>query len=75
MILTRCIYLGLIISNDLSGDADIQATMRLLYAETDMLWQHFYYCSADVKKQLFIAFFSTLQQHMSFTKFLLSTEY
>ena len=25
-----------------------------------MLQQHFYYCSADVKKQLFIAFFSNI---------------
>ena len=55
MTLNRFIYLGHTISNDLpyrSDDDDIQTTIRIHYAKTSMLWQHFYYCSADVKAKM-----------------------
>ena len=55
MTLNRFIYLGHTISNNLpyrSDDADIQTTIRVLYAKTSTLGQHFYYCSADVKAKM-----------------------
>ena len=55
-------YLRHKIWNNLSHDADSEAKISLLYAKTKIgiLRRHLYYCSADVKKQLFIAFFSII---------------
>ena len=43
-------YLGHVICNDLSDEADIQAKVRLLYAKSNMLHQkvHLFYCYKTV---------------------------
>ena len=57
---TSCKYLGHVICNDLSDEADIQAKVRLIYAKSNMLRQHFHYCSSAVKNKLFTAYFSNV---------------
>ena len=41
---TSCKYLGHVICNDLSDEADIQAKDRLIYAKSNMLSQNVQYC-------------------------------
>ena len=43
-------------SRPLVDERLVQAKISQLFATTNMPRQHFYYCSGDVKKQLFIAF-------------------
>ena len=53
-------YIGHIISNDLSDEADMKARVRQMYAKSDnMLCQRFHFCSTAVKNKLF----STFQQY------------
>ena len=42
----------------------MQAKIRIMYAKSNMLRQNFHYCSDDVKRQLFIAFFSNLYNYV-----------
>ena len=55
---TSCKYLGHVICNDLSDEADIQAKVRLTYAKRNMLHKKFNFCSSIVKNKLFTAYFS-----------------
>ena len=50
---TSCKYLGHVICNDLSDEANIQAKVTLIYAKSyNMLRQKIHYCSSVVKKQV-----------------------
>ena len=57
---TSCKYLGLVICNDLTDEADTQAKVRLIYAKSNILRQKFHYCSSVVKNKLFTAYFSNV---------------
>ena len=46
-------YLGHIITNKLSDDADMKSKIDLLYARSNMLVRKFYFCSSAVKNRLF----------------------
>ena len=49
-------YLGHIITNNLSDEADMEDKMRGLYARSNMLRRKFYFCSDQVKNKLFSAY-------------------
>ena len=49
-------YLGHIISNNLSDEADMEDKMRGLYARSNMLRRKFYVCSDQVKNKLVSAY-------------------
>jgi hypothetical protein len=49
-------YLGVIISNDMSCDADLKRQIRSLYARSNQLLRHFWSCSIEVKIRLFKAY-------------------
>ena len=49
-------YLGHIITNNLSDEADMEDNMRGLYARSIMLRRKFYFCSDQVKNKLFSAY-------------------
>ena len=49
-------YLGHIITNNLSDEADMEDDMRGLYARGNMLRRKFYFCSDQVKNKLFSAY-------------------
>ena len=53
-------YLGHIICNDLSDDADLKAKSRQMYAKSNTLRQTFHMCSTAVKIKLFTAYFSNV---------------
>ena len=53
-------YLGHIITNDLSDDADIKEKIGSLYAISNMLLRKFNFCSDDVKNKLFSSYCSNL---------------
>ena len=53
-------YLGHIICNDLSDDADLKAKCRQMYAKSNTLRQKCYMCSTAVKVKLFTAYFSNV---------------
>ena len=53
-------YLGHIICNDLSDDADLKAKSRQMYAKSNTLRQKFHMCSTAVKVKLFTAYFSNV---------------
>ena len=53
-------YLGHIICNDLSDDADLKAKTRQMYAKSNTLRQKFHMCSTAVKVKLFTAYFSNV---------------
>ena len=53
-------YLGHIICNDLSDDADLKAKCRQMYAKSNTLRQKFHMCSTAVKVKLFTAYFSNV---------------
>ena len=55
-----CKYLGHVICNDLSDEANIQAKVRLIYAKSNMLRQQFHFCSSAIRLQLFTAYFSNV---------------
>ena len=55
-----CKYLGHDICNDLSDEADIQAKVRLLYANSNMLHEKIHFCSTATKNKLFTAYFSNI---------------
>ena len=44
-------YLGHIITNDLSDDADIKEKIGSLYARSNMLLRKFHFCSDNVKNK------------------------
>ena len=52
---SSCKYLGHVICNDLSDEADIQAKVRLLYANSNMLRQKFHLRSTAVQNKLIIS--------------------
>ena len=54
-------YLGHIITNNLSNEADIEDKMRVLYARNNMLRMKFYFCSDQVKNKLFSAYCNNTQ--------------
>ena len=49
-------YLGHIITNNLSEEADMEDKMRGLYARSNMLRRKFYFCSDQVKNKVFSAY-------------------
>ena len=55
-------YIGHIISNDLSDEADMKARVRQMYAKSDnnMLRQRFHFCSTAVKNKLFSTYFNNI---------------
>ena len=53
-------YLGHIICNDLSDDADLKAKCRQMYAKSNTLRQKVHMCSIAVKVKLFTAYFSNV---------------
>ena len=53
-------YLGHIICNDLSDDADLKAKCRQMYAKCNTLRQKFHICSTAVKVKLTSAYFSNV---------------
>ena len=57
---TSCKYLGHVIFNNISDEADIQANVRLLYAKSNMLHQKFNFCSTAIKNKLVVAYFSNI---------------
>ena len=57
---TSCKYLGNVVCNDLSDEADIQAKVRLLYAKSNMFRKKFHFCSTAIKNKLFAAYFSNI---------------
>ena len=59
-IVTAFSYLGHIICNDLSNDADLKAKSRQMYAKSNTLRQKFPMCSTAVKVKLFTAYFSNV---------------
>ena len=48
-------YLGHIMTNNLSDEADMEDKMRRLYARSNMLRRKFYFCS-QVKNKVFSAY-------------------
>ena len=46
-------YLGVIVTDDLSDDLDIQRQLKAIYSRGNMLIKKFHKCSDDVKLQLF----------------------
>ena len=59
-VVTSFSYLGHIICNDLSDDADLKAKTRHMYAKSNTLRQKFHMCSTAVKVKLFTAYFSNV---------------
>ena len=59
-VVTSFSYLGHIICNDLSDDADLKAKSRQMYAKSNTLRQKFHMCSTAVKVKLFTAYFSNV---------------
>ena len=59
-VVTSFSYLGHIICNDLSDDADLKAKARQMYANIKTLRQKFHMCSTVVKVKLFTAYFSNV---------------
>ena len=59
-VVTSFSYLGHIICNDLSDDADLKAKTRQMYAKSNTLRQKFHMCSTAVKVKLFTAYFSNV---------------
>ena len=53
-------YLGHIITDQLSDDDDLYRQRRMLYAQANMLRKKFYYCSNNVKINLFRAYCTPL---------------
>ena len=49
-------YLGHIITNNLSDEADMEDKMRGLYAGSNMLRRKFYFCSDQLKNKLFSSY-------------------
>ena len=59
-VVTSFSYLGHIICNDLSDDADLKAKTRQMYAKSNTLRRKFHMCSTAVKVKLFTAYFSNV---------------
>ena len=57
-------YLWHIITNNLSDEADMEDTMRGLYARSNMLLRKFYFCSDQVKNKLFSAYCNNIYIYM-----------
>ena len=57
---TKTKYLGHIITNDLTDDADIDRQVKKLYAQGNSILRKFHMCSWDVKLTLFRAYCSPL---------------
>ena len=53
-------YLGHVIRNDLDDDADMQEKVNMLYAKSNLLRHYFHYCTTDVKRCLFEAYFGNI---------------
>ena len=56
-VVTSFSYLGHIICNDLSDDADLKAKSRQIYAKSNALRQKFHKCATAVKVKVFTAYF------------------
>ena len=52
--LSSCKYLGHMITDGLDDNEDIKRQLRTFYGEANMLLRTFNYCSADVKKMVFL---------------------
>ena len=59
-VVTSFSYLGHIICNDLSDDADLKAKTRQMYAKSNTLRQKCHMCSTAVKVKLFTAYLSNV---------------
>ena len=57
---TTYTYLGHIIRDDLSDEADVKSKARQLYAKRNMLRQRFHFCTAAVKNKLFTTFLNNI---------------
>ena len=56
LVVTSFSYIGHIICNDLTDDADLKAKARQMYAKSKTLRQKFHMCSTAVKVKLFTAY-------------------
>ena len=63
-VVTSFSYLGYIICNDLSDDANLKAKARQMYAKSNTLRQKFHMCSTAVKVKLFTAYFSNINFYL-----------
>ena len=59
-VVTAFSYLGHIICNDLSDEADLKAKSRQMYAKSNTLRNKFHMCSTAVKVKLFTAYFNNV---------------
>ena len=59
-VVTSFSYLGHIICNDISDDADLKAKARQMYAKSNTLLQKCHMCSTAVKVKLFTDYFSNV---------------
>ena len=57
-------YLGHIITNNLSDEADMEDKMRGIYARSNMLRRKFYFCSDQVKNKLFSDYCNNIYIYM-----------
>ena len=64
---TKTKYLGHIITNDLTDDADIDRQVKKLYAQGNSILRKFHMCSWDVKPTLFRAFCSPLRRYIIYS--------
>ena len=46
-------YLGVMLSNDMKDDADMNRHLRSLYARSNVILRKFHHCSASIKVNLF----------------------
>ena len=59
-VVTAFTYLGHIICDDLSDEADLKAKSRQMYAKSNTLRNKFHMCSTAVKVKLFTAYFNNV---------------
>ena len=59
-VVTAFSYLGHIICDDLSDEADLKAKSRQMYAKSNTLRNKFHMCSTAVKVKLFTAYFNNV---------------
>ena len=57
-------YLGHIITNNLSDEADMDDKMICLYARSNMLRRKFYFCSDQMKNKLFSSYCNNIYIYM-----------
>lgn len=62
-------YLGHVITNDLSDEADIEQKIRSLYIRCNVLLRQFYFCSEQVKNKLFSCYCSNVYLNSLWVKY------